>query len=124
MYIHSNIDVRSGKLQYLINGPEMHQWHHSNDRAVFFANYSTKFAIWDWLFGTAYLPGRKKPEEFGLPYDYPRDYFLQHMFAVRRIDERKLADKFPWFRAYYHSRQWLIGRIVAWMRRERRRERA
>ena len=124
MYIHSNIDVRSGKLQYLINGPEMHQWHHSNDRAVFFANYSTKFAIWDWLFGTAYLPGRKKPEEFGLPYDYPRDYFLQHIFAVKRIDERKLADKFPWFRVYYHSRRWLIGRIVAWTRRERRRERA
>ncbi|MEO7767929.1 MAG: sterol desaturase family protein, partial [Ferruginibacter sp.] len=30
MYIHSNINVKSGKLQYLINGPEMHQWHHAN----------------------------------------------------------------------------------------------
>src|ERR1700742_4048041 len=42
MYIHSNIDVRPGKLQYIVNGPEMHQWHHSNNREVFFANYSTK----------------------------------------------------------------------------------
>jgi sterol desaturase/sphingolipid hydroxylase (fatty acid hydroxylase superfamily) len=117
MYIHSNIDVRSGKLQYIINGPEMHQWHHSNDRAVFFANYSTKFAVWDWLFGTAYLPGRKKPEEFGLPYDYPRDYFLQHAFAIKRFDEKRLESRYPLFRAYYHSRQWLINRYFGWVHR-------
>jgi sterol desaturase/sphingolipid hydroxylase (fatty acid hydroxylase superfamily) len=110
MYIHSNIDVRSGRLQYVINGPEMHQWHHSDDRAVFYANYSTKFAVWDWLFGTAYLPGRKKPEKFGLPYDYPRDYFLQHWFSVRRVDEKRLAEQYPWFRAYHGLR----GRVMAW----------
>jgi sterol desaturase/sphingolipid hydroxylase (fatty acid hydroxylase superfamily) len=115
MYIHSNIDVRSGKLQYIINGPEMHQWHHSNDRAVFYANYSTKFAVWDWLFGTAYLPRHRKPDEFGLPYDYPRDYFLQHLFAVKKIDEKRLADKYPLFRAYHLSRQglikWITGKL-------------
>ena len=109
MYIHANIDVRSGRLQYFINGPEMHQWHHSNDRAVFFANYSTKFAVWDWLFGTAYLPGRQKPDEFGLPYDYPRDYFLQHAFAIRRFDEQKLLGKYPLLSVWYYSRRWLIN---------------
>lgn len=119
MYIHSNIGVRSGKLQYVINGPEMHQWHHSNDRAVFFANYSTKFAVWDWLFGTAYLPGRAKPGEFGLPYDYPRDYFLQHAFAIRRFDEQKLVRKYPLFRVWYRSRQWLIDRFMCWMKMPR-----
>jgi sterol desaturase/sphingolipid hydroxylase (fatty acid hydroxylase superfamily) len=113
MYIHSNIDVRSGKLQYFINGPEMHQWHHSNDRAVFYANYSTKFSLWDWLFGTAYLPEHRKPDEFGLPYEYPRDYFLQHFFAVKRVDEKKLAATYPLFRAYYFSRQGVMG----WIRR-------
>ncbi|HMI61623.1 MAG TPA: sterol desaturase family protein, partial [Puia sp.] len=110
MYIHSNIDVRSGKLQYFINGPEMHQWHHANDRAVFYANYSTKFAVWDWLFGTAYLPGRKKPLEYGLYYDYPKDYFLQHLFAVKKVDEQKIADKYPWFRVYHSSRK----RVMTW----------
>src|SRR5579859_696706 len=115
MYIHSNIDVRSGKLQYVINGPEMHQWHHANDRAVFYANYSTKFAIWDWLFGTAYLPGRKKPAEFGLYYDYPKDYFLQHWFSVQRVDEKKLVERYSLFRWYYYSRQrllqWMMGKV-------------
>jgi hypothetical protein len=89
----------------------MHQWHHANDRAVFYANYSTKFAIWDWLFGTAYLPGRKKPAEFGLYYDYPKDYFLQHLFAVKKVDEKKLVEKYAWFRAYYFSRL----RVTNWI---------
>jgi sterol desaturase/sphingolipid hydroxylase (fatty acid hydroxylase superfamily) len=110
MYIHSNIDVRSGRLQYIINGPEMHQWHHSDDRAVFYANYSTKFAVWDWLFGTAYLPGRKKPDRFGLPYDYPKDYFLQHWFSVQRIDEKRLVEQYPLFRAYHGLR----ARVMEW----------
>ncbi len=106
MYIHSNINVKSGKLQYFINGPEMHQWHHADQREVFYSNYSTKFAIWDWLFGTAYLPD-KKPERFGLYYDYPKDYFLQHVFAVKKVDEKKLL-KCKIFRFYYHLRPNLI----------------
>ncbi|HVU54109.1 MAG TPA: sterol desaturase family protein [Puia sp.] len=114
MYIHSNIDVRSGKLQYIINGPEMHQWHHANDRRVFYANFSTKFAVWDWLFGTAFLPD-EKPEEYGLYYDYPKDYFLQHVFSVRRLDENRLAERRRWFRAYHGCR----GRVLKWMTRRR-----
>ena len=96
MWIHANVDVHSGKLQYFINGPEMHQWHHSNHREVFYSNYSTKFAFWDWIFGTGFLPGLKpfkyeflKPQEFGLPYEYPREYFLQHAFAFKRFDVKK-----------------------------------
>lgn len=95
MYIHSNIDVRSGRWQYFINGPEMHQWHHAETKETYFANYATKFAFWDWMFGTAYLPN-KKPIEFGLPYKYPKDYFLQHAFSVKRFDEDELKKKKGW----------------------------
>lgn len=103
MYIHSNLNVKTGKWQYFINGPEMHQWHHADQREVFFANYSTKFAIWDWLFGTAFLPNRK-PHRFGLYYNYPKDYFLQHIFVVKKIDEQKLVNKNKTFRFYYNLR--------------------
>lgn len=96
MWIHSNIDAHTGKLQYVINGPEMHQWHHSNHQEVFYSNYSTKFAFWDWIFGTAFLPGLKpfkyqfmKPAKFGLPYDFPRGYFEQNWFAFHRFDVQK-----------------------------------
>ncbi len=100
IWIHANINVKSGRLQYIINGPEMHQWHHADHRDVFYSNYATKFAFWDWIFGTAFLPGLKpfkyqflKPERFGLPYDYPRDYFMQHWFAIKRFDVKRVESK-------------------------------
>ena len=65
MYIHSNIDVRSGRLQWVLNGPEMHRWHHARELARRNANFGTKLALWDMLFKTAYLPGQK-PKGYGL----------------------------------------------------------
>lgn len=106
MFIHANIRVRLGKLKYLINTPELHLWHHANYKEVFHANFSTKFSFWDYLLGTAYDPGHApgdKPENWGLPYEYPRDYFLQHAFSVKRFDERRLL-KYPAFRRYYNLR--------------------
>jgi sterol desaturase/sphingolipid hydroxylase (fatty acid hydroxylase superfamily) len=102
MYIHSNIDVRSGRLQYFINGPEMHLWHHADQYEVFFANYSTKFAFWDWMFGTAYLPGIK-PLRYGLPYPYPKDYFMQFIRLFKKVDEEKLLQN-KTIRRYYGIR--------------------
>jgi sterol desaturase/sphingolipid hydroxylase (fatty acid hydroxylase superfamily) len=88
MYIHSNLDVRSGRLQYVLNGPEMHRWHHARDLCPPGKNFATKLAIWDWLFGTAHRPPFK-PSGYG--YDepsYPRSGFWawirQHTYAFRR----------------------------------------
>lgn len=106
MFIHANVNVRFGKLKYFLNTPELHLWHHANYREVFHANFATKFSLWDYLFGTAYFPGHKpgnKRENWGLYYDYPRDYFLQHAFSVKRFDERSLL-KYKWFRWYYNLR--------------------
>jgi sterol desaturase/sphingolipid hydroxylase (fatty acid hydroxylase superfamily) len=46
MFIHSNINVSLGKLKFFFNGPEMHQWHHADNQAVFYMNYSTKLSLW------------------------------------------------------------------------------
>jgi sterol desaturase/sphingolipid hydroxylase (fatty acid hydroxylase superfamily) len=89
MFIHSNLDVRLGWLQYLINGPEMHRWHHATDPAAFNKNFGTKLAIWDWIFGTAYFPDRRKlAGPYGLvdtefPEQFPTGYFVQHALAFR-----------------------------------------
>jgi sterol desaturase/sphingolipid hydroxylase (fatty acid hydroxylase superfamily) len=109
MFIHSNIDVRLGKLQYFINGPEMHRWHHSDDGGrEFDNNFGTKFAVWDWIFGTTFFPNPdlRKPKQFGLSDtpDYPLSiselnkenvvkviwadlvsYMKQHSFAFRKF---------------------------------------
>ncbi|MBD2770188.1 sterol desaturase family protein [Hymenobacter sp. BT664] len=117
IYIHANIDVKSGRLQYFINGPEMHLWHHADHQEVFHANFSTKFAFWDWLFGTAYLPGHK-PAKWGLYYAFPKDYFLQHVFSVKRFDERRLL-RYSLFRRYYYLRPalWRWLRTVLFRRK-------
>ena len=111
IWIHCNINVKSGRLQYFINGPEMHLWHHADHEEVFYANFSTKFAFWDWLFGTAYLPDHK-PQKWGLPYAFPKDYFSQHVFSVARFDEEALAQRSGWFRAYYGLRKRLLTRLT------------
>jgi len=81
MYIHSNVGARTGRLQYLINGPEMHRWHHAAE--IVNVNFATKFAFWDWIFGTAHLPARK-PEAYGLVEpDYPRGFLAQAVEAFR-----------------------------------------
>ena len=103
MYIHSNIDVRAGWLQYVLNGPQMHRWHHADDVSRRSVNFATKIAAWDWLFGTAHLP-RAKPRAYGLRGDAPFpetpgyrgalvDYFLQHAWSLRRWNDVDRDDR-------------------------------
>lgn len=82
MWIHANVDARTGPLQYVLNGPEMHRWHHAIDYPGDGSNYGTKLAIWDWLFGTAYRPA-KRPAGYGLAASFPSGYFAQLMHAFR-----------------------------------------
>lgn len=90
MYIHSNINVRSGRLQWILNGPEMHRWHHADgEEKAYNKNFATKFAIWDWMFGTAFLPCQSKPDRYGITgLNFPKNYFLQQVFAFRKSDDR------------------------------------
>jgi sterol desaturase/sphingolipid hydroxylase (fatty acid hydroxylase superfamily) len=110
MFIHANVKVKLGKLKYIINSPELHLWHHANYLEVFHANFATKFAIWDHLFGTAYDPGHAPgnlPENWGLGYEYPKDYFLQQAFSVKRFNEKNLL-KYGWFKHYHTLRPALL----------------
>jgi hypothetical protein len=88
MYIHSNLNVKTGALQYVINGPEMHRWHHARDLPAPGKNFATKLAIWDFLFGTAHRPD-EKPARYGSDDErYPKfgffAYVRQHWYAFRR----------------------------------------
>jgi sterol desaturase/sphingolipid hydroxylase (fatty acid hydroxylase superfamily) len=83
MWIHANVDVRTGWLQRIVNGPELHRWHHAIDYAPPGRNYGTKFAFWDYLFGTAdRRPG--KPAGYGLADPFPDGFLAQQAHAFRR----------------------------------------
>ncbi len=71
---HSNLNLSWGPLRYLINSPRMHVWHHDLIlRGQHGKNFGIVFSLWDWIFGTAYMPreggqparlGFEKMEEF------------------------------------------------------------
>ena len=87
---HSNINFRMGFINYIINTHEMHRIHHLNDLRFQSCNFSDKLSIWDWLFGTAYLPkpDTLKDVPFGIGYEYPEDLFGQ-LFYMFRKEEKK-----------------------------------
>lgn len=64
---HSHVWLTWGPiLSRILISPAQHQIHHSRLRRHWNRNYGSQFAIWDWLFGTLYVPARKERIAFGL----------------------------------------------------------
>jgi sterol desaturase/sphingolipid hydroxylase (fatty acid hydroxylase superfamily) len=62
---HSHVWLSWGKpLSYFFISPAMHQIHHDPKRMH--KNYGEMFAIWDWMFGTLYVPQSYEQFEIGL----------------------------------------------------------
>ncbi|GAB3257954.1 sterol desaturase family protein [Kineosporia babensis] len=88
-FAHANVDVRLGRLNYLVVGPEQHRLHHSTDLTEA-GHYGSEIPLWDHLFGTyTWLPGRV-PVAVGLsdPGAFPGEFApvasLLHPFRRRR----------------------------------------
>ena len=88
MHIHANLNLNTGNLQKIINGPEMHRLHHTTGKGRN-RNFATKLAICDWIFGTAYLPEGVKAEDYGLKTYFPPHYFMQTLYAFRSFKSKK-----------------------------------
>lgn len=70
---HSHVWLSWGKpLSYLFISPAMHQIHH--DPARMNCNYGEVFAIWDWLFGSLYIPDEFETFDIGLGADEPNPH--------------------------------------------------
>ena len=77
---HSNVDARLGPLNALFTMAEVHRWHHCRDRGEMSANYGAVLSIWDWVFGTRYLPKDRLVRAVGLDashQDFPQNYLGQ-----------------------------------------------
>ena len=64
LFQHSNCDVRLGWLNYLVSGPEVHRWHHSQRIAESNSNYAHSFVVWDLVFGTYFRPRGQREAQF------------------------------------------------------------
>ncbi len=78
---HANVYVTYGPLKYILNNPAMHIWHHAKhlpdgSRGV---NFGLTLSVWDYLFGTVYMPSDGRDIELGFPKDekFPKRFFEQ-----------------------------------------------
>jgi sterol desaturase/sphingolipid hydroxylase (fatty acid hydroxylase superfamily) len=63
-FIHANMRVRLGPLEWMISSPAFHHWHHTNDQHRDH-NFAFIFPLIDRLFGTAWLP-KHWPSVYGI----------------------------------------------------------
>lgn len=64
---HSHIWFSYGRvLEHILISPAQHQIHHSLDPKHHNKNYGEILAVWDWLFGTLYIPEQFETLSFGI----------------------------------------------------------
>jgi sterol desaturase/sphingolipid hydroxylase (fatty acid hydroxylase superfamily) len=64
---HSHVWLSYGAiLSRIFVSPAQHQIHHSKARPHWNKNYGFTFALWDWLFGSLYVPRTRETIEFGI----------------------------------------------------------
>lgn len=78
---HANIYLPLGPLKYLLNSPQMHIWHHAKElpKGTSGVNYGITLSIWDYLFGTVWMPHDGRDIELGFDgvEKYPHGFFEQ-----------------------------------------------
>lgn len=72
---HTHVWLSFGPLvERVLISPAQHQIHHSVDPPHWNRNMGQIFAIWDWMFGTLYIPQRAEQIVFGIDGYSERDY--------------------------------------------------
>ncbi len=98
---HSNFILPLGPLKYIFNNPQMHIWHHAKhlpDERRFGVNFGLTLSIWDYLFGTNYIPHDGRDIELGFPdiEHFPDTFVKQslHGLNIPKKESEKTLDTF------------------------------
>jgi sterol desaturase/sphingolipid hydroxylase (fatty acid hydroxylase superfamily) len=70
----------------------MHIWHHAaDDPDAINKNFGIVLSLWDWIFGTAYMPSNRVPSRLGFAdiAEYPSGFLLQYIFPVSLLFRKK-----------------------------------
>ncbi len=91
-FVHANVNWTLGPLKYIVAGPVFHRWHHTQPEEGGDKNFAPTFALWDYLFGTFYMPDGKLPKVFGTDdHAYPEGYFNQLVYPFQKTPEEAAA---------------------------------
>lgn len=90
---HSNLKITWGPLKYVFNSPSMHIWHHAKElpNHPYGANFGLTLSVWDYLFGTVYMPNDGRDIELGFDEvnAYPKSFFGQVFHPFIRNTKKK-----------------------------------
>lgn len=85
---HANIKLTWGPLKYILNNPVMHLYHHAHElpKGKYGVNYGISLSLWDYIFGTNYIPDDKGTIELGFKgdEDFPKDFLHQNIYGFKR----------------------------------------
>ncbi|UII23810.1 sterol desaturase family protein [Fulvivirga ligni] len=89
---HANFNLNIGPLKYIFNNPSMHIWHHAKTLPAerrYGVNFGLSLSIWDYLFGTAYIPYNGRDIEIGIDEDqhFPHDFKGQVTYGFGKTSE-------------------------------------
>jgi sterol desaturase/sphingolipid hydroxylase (fatty acid hydroxylase superfamily) len=78
-------------VKIVFNSPEMHIWHHSYDlpkNKSFGINFGISLALWDYIFGTAYIPFSGRNIRLGFPNveQFPANFSSQVFYGFSKKD--------------------------------------
>lgn len=91
---HANIGLSYGPLKYLINNPKMHIWHHAKElphERRYGVNFGISLSIWDYIFGTNYIPSDGKDIKLGFPNmeRYPKSFFALILSGFKKTPDEE-----------------------------------
>jgi len=89
---HANVKLTYGPLKYIFNNPVMHLWHHSyhlpedRKRGV---NFGISLSIWDYIFGTSYVPEDSGTIKLGFPgmEKFPDGFVHQNLHGFNKEND-------------------------------------
>ncbi len=84
-FLHANIGWSFGPIERFLATPRFHHWHHGVEKEAIDVNFSIHFPLYDWLFGTHYMPRKAWPEAYGIAgHPVPKGYKAQFLYPFRR----------------------------------------
>ncbi|XZE44612.1 sterol desaturase family protein [Pirellulaceae bacterium SH467] len=86
--IHANIRFLFGPLCYFFVTPQFHHWHHSDESEGIDKNFAVHLPIWDFLFGSFFLPGNRWPRSYGVQGEKLPEGFVRQLAAPFRRRSR------------------------------------
>lgn len=91
---HSNFKLNLGPLKYIFNNPQMHIWHHAHDlpkERRYGVNFGLTLSIWDYLWGTDYIPYDGRDIKLGFPgvEQFPKTFTSQNLHGFKLFDPKK-----------------------------------